>query len=55
MTGRVNELGESGGGDDGFLSVALMPQFMDSDGAAVAANRKNGIIAYVESWRQIRL
>ncbi len=53
MAGRVNELGESGRGDDGFCSVALMPQFVDGDGAAVAAYRKKGIIAYVKSWRQI--
>ncbi len=47
MAGRMNELGEPGGGDDSFLSVALVPQFVDRDRATVAEYRKNGIIAYV--------
>ena len=53
MTGRLNELGEFGRGDDRLLALVLAPQFVDGDGAAIAAHRKNGIIAYVEARRQI--
>ena len=54
MSGSWDELGEFGWGDDSFSAVVLVPQFVDGDGAAVAADRKNGIIAYVQARRQIR-
>jgi hypothetical protein len=53
MTGRLNELGEFGRGDDGLLAFVLAPQFVDGDGAAIAAHRKKRIIAYVEAGGQI--
>ena len=53
MTGSLKELGESGGADDGFAAVALVPQLVDGDRAAIAAYRENGIIAYVQARGQI--
>src|SRR6185312_11966526 len=54
MTGTISELDELLGGNDGFLSVALMPQFGNGDGARVAAYAETRIIAYVQTWGQIR-
>ena len=54
MTGTISELDELLGGDDGFNSVALMPQFENGDGACIAADAETRIIAYVETRGQIR-
>src|ERR1700738_3954836 len=54
MTGRMSELDELGGGDGGRFAAANVPQFGNRDGARVAANAEKRIIAYVQTWRQIR-
>ena len=53
MTGTVSELDELSRGDDGFLPVALMPQFGNDDSARIAAHAETRIIAYVQTWGQI--
>lgn len=49
MTGRMKELREFRWGNDGFAAVALPAQFENGDGAAVAANAEQRIIAYVQA------
>ena len=39
MTGSLDELGEFGRGDNGFVAVMLVPQFVDGDRAAVPGDR----------------